>query len=258
MNLVLVFPSVTEIVINSFRRERLSGQLWGSIINPNLAKTNMLPVSIYIQMTLKFDSEPLKSTGQSLLVASKTRPNQISQASSLFANKTHLKTYFNLLAFDPNWELSVGFQYFRRLLFNTFIFISFIAQHCGQPWLFRMRFVNKMDLIRLIRQTSSLNQDFTAILNQSVSGGVVCLAQARRRSFLLEKSVAHLKRLYAPEIEHLRGPGSTFCRKGKRWSFLFCFLFYMSHKSSADIVEAHFTFHLYLLQQKWGLDLSYL
>lgn len=48
-------------------------------------------------MTLKFDPEPLKCTGQSLLVASKT--NQISQASSLFDNKAHLKTYFNLLPF---------------------------------------------------------------------------------------------------------------------------------------------------------------
>lgn len=69
----------------------------------------MLSVSIYAQMTLKFDSEPLKSTGQSLLVDSETRPNQISQAPSPFANKAHLKTYFNSVAFDPDWELAVSF-----------------------------------------------------------------------------------------------------------------------------------------------------
>lgn len=38
----------------------------------------------------------------------------------------------------------------------------------------------------------------------------------------------------------------------------FTVIFFWSHRSSTDIVEAHFTFHLYLLQQKWGLDLGYL
>lgn len=87
-----------------------------------------------------------------------------------------------------------------------------------------------MDLLRLIRQTSSFPRDFTATLNKPVSGGVVCRQRRAVFPYASEKSVTHLKGLYAPESKHLRGPGFRFCRKGRSWSFFYSYIFLISQE----------------------------